>query len=865
MIYPNNFEHKLGFDEIRRLLKERCLSTLGKEKVDEITFSTNADAINEQLAQVREFRRLKEEKDDFPMQYFFDVRESIMRIRLENTHLEEDEVWDLRRSLETIANIVRYLEHGTEETASGETKYPYPALHRLTEGVVTFPAMIRRIDSILDKFGKIKDSASMTLATIRHDLEKTQSGISHTLYTILHTAQKDGLVDKDAAPTMRDGRLVIPVAPQIKRRISGIVHDESATGKTVFIEPTEVVEANNKVRQLEAEERREVIRILTVFTDEVRPHVNEILDSYQLLAQIDLIQAKTNWAELTKAFEPVVGYKPHIDWIHAVHPLLQLSLEKQGKKVVPLDISLTSQSSPLTSKAGRLLIISGPNAGGKSVCLKTVGLLQYMLQCGLPIPIGDHSTVGIFHHILIDIGDEQSIENDLSTYSSHLMNMKQMMKQANEKSLILIDEFGSGTEPTIGGAIAEAMLNQFWKKQTFGVITTHYQNLKHFAEDHPGVVNGAMLYDRHEMQALFQLAIGQPGSSFAIEIARKTGIPEEVIKEASDIVGSDYIQSDKYLQDIVRDKRYWEGKRQTIHQHEKRLEVSGKRLEETIEEIEAERKEILRRAKEQAEELLRESNKKIENAIREIKEAQAEKERTRLAREELNAFKEEIADLDTKENDEAIERKIRQIQERKERREKKKKEKREARGEKLENTPSADNSLAMNSSSLTTFSAGDTVRIKGLTSVGEIESTDGKMATVIFGGMKTKMRVERLEHAERPKQQTTKAEERNNSIAGSYATVSRDTRDVIDSRKLNFRQDLDVRGMRGDEAINAVTYFIDDAILVGMSRIRILHGTGTGILRQLIRQYLSTIPNVKSYRDEHVQFGGAGITVVDLD
>ena len=865
MIYPNNFEHKLGFDEIRRLLKERCLSTLGKEKVDEITFSTNADAINEQLAQVREFRRLKEEKDDFPMQYFFDVRESIMRIRLENTHLEEDEVWDLRRSLETIANIVRYLEHGTEETASGETKYPYPALHRLTEGVVTFPAMIRRIDSILDKFGKIKDSASMTLATIRHDLEKTQSGISRTLYTILHTAQKDGLVDKDAAPTMRDGRLVIPVAPQIKRRISGIVHDESATGKTVFIEPTEVVEANNKVRQLEAEERREVIRILTVFTDEVRPHVNEILDSYQLLAQIDLIQAKTNWAELTKAFEPVVGYKPHIDWIHAVHPLLQLSLEKQGKKVVPLDIFLTSQSSPLTSKAGRLLIISGPNAGGKSVCLKTVGLLQYMLQCGLPIPIGDRSTVGIFHHILIDIGDEQSIENDLSTYSSHLMNMKQMMKQANEKSLILIDEFGSGTEPTIGGAIAEAMLNQFWKKQTFGVITTHYQNLKHFAEDHPGVVNGAMLYDRHEMQALFQLAIGQPGSSFAIEIARKTGIPEEVIKEASDIVGSDYIQSDKYLQDIVRDKRYWEGKRQTIHQHEKRLEVSGKRLEETIEEIEAERKEILRRAKEQAEELLRESNKKIENAIREIKEAQAEKERTRLAREELNAFKEEIADLDTKENDEAIERKIRQIQERKERREKKKKEKREARGEKLENTPSEDNSLATNSSSLTTFSAGDTVRIKGLTSVGEIESTDGKMATVIFGGMKTKMRVERLEHAERPKQQTTRAEERNNSIAGSYATVSRDTRDVIDSRKLNFRQDLDVRGMRGDEAINAVTYFIDDAILVGMSRIRILHGTGTGILRQLIRQYLSTVPNVKSYRDEHVQFGGAGITVVDLD
>ena len=859
MIYPNNFEHKLGFDEIRRLLKERCLSTLGKEKVDEIAFSTDADVINEWLAQVREFRRLQEEKDDFPMQYFFDVRQAIMRIRLENTHLEEDEVWDLRRSLETITNIVKYLNDAGEIIGDpvadmALAEYKYPALQRLTEGVMTFPAMIRRIDSILDKFGKIKDSASMTLASIRHELEKTQGSISRTLYTILHAAQKDGLVDKDAAPTMRDGRLVLPVAPSVKRRISGIVHDESATGKTVFIEPAEVVEANNKVRQLEAEERREVIRILTVFTDEVRPHVSDILNAYQLLAQIDLIHAKAEWARLTKAFEPIVNNLPYIDWIHAVHPLLQLSLEKKGEKVVPLDITLTQPK--------RLLIISGPNAGGKSVCLKTVGLLQYMLQCGLPIPIGDRSMTGIFHHILIDIGDEQSIENDLSTYSSHLMNMKQMMRQANDKTLLLIDEFGSGTEPTIGGAIAEAMLKQFWKKQAFGVITTHYQNLKHFAEDHEGVVNGAMLYDRHEMQALFQLAIGQPGSSFAIEIARKTGIPEEVIKDASDIVGSDYIQSDKYLQDIVRDKRYWEGKRQTIHQHEKSLEHKINRYEDELNEIDRQRKEILRKAKEEAEELLRESNKKIENAIREIKEAQAEKERTRQIREELDSFKEQVADIDTRDNDEAIARKIRQIQERKERREKRKAEKNASAGSAPKDTAAA---ATKKSTDNQPIAAGDTVRIKGLSSVGEVESTDGKMATVIFGGMKTKMRVERLEHAEKPKPQTTKAEERNNNIAGSYATVSRDTRDVIDNRKLNFRQDLDVRGMRGDEAINAVTYFIDDAILVGMPRVRILHGTGTGVLRQLIRQYLATIPNVKSYRDEHVQFGGAGITVVDLD
>ena len=856
MIYPNNFEQKIGFDEIRELLKARCLSTLGKEKVDEMTFSTDAAVVNEWLSQVREFRRLQEEKDDFPMQYFFDVRESIKRIRLENTHLEENEVWDLRRSLETIVNIVKFLEHGAEESASGEMTYPYPALHRLTEGVTTFPAIVRRIDSILDKFGKIKDSASMTLAGIRNDLQKMEGSISRTLFTILHAAQKDGLVDKDVTPAVRDGRLVIPVSPTVKRKINGIVHDESATGKTVFIEPAEVVEANNKVRELEAAERREIIRILTVFTDELRPNVTEILDSYEFLAQIDLIYAKAELAKLTNAFEPEVKAEPHLDWIRAIHPLLQLSLDKQGKKVIPLDIMLTQEK--------RLLIISGPNAGGKSVCLKTVGLLQYMLQCGLAIPVGDRSTTGMFDNIMIDIGDEQSIENDLSTYSSHLLNMKNMMKQANSRTILLIDEFGGGTEPTIGGAIAEAVLKQLWQKKTFGVITTHYQNLKHFAEDHDGVVNGAMLYDRHEMQALFQLSIGQPGSSFAIEIARKTGLPEEVIKDASDIVGSEYIQSDKYLQDIVRDKRYWEGKRQTIHQHEKSLEHKITRYEDELSEIERQRKEILRKAKEEAEELLRESNKKIENVIREIREAQAEKERTRLAREELNTFKEELDTIDTRANDEMIEKKIRQLQERKERREKRKaeKQKKEESGKRNENGSAADGNLSPTSHPL---KPGDTVRIKGLTSVGTLESIDGKMATVIFGGMKTKMRAERLEHAEMPKQQASKQEERNQNIAGAYGNASKDTRNVIDTRKLNFKQDIDVRGMRGDEAINAITYYIDDAILVGVSRVRILHGTGSGILRQLIRQYLATIPNVSHFRDEHVQFGGAGITVVDLD
>ena len=821
---------------------------MGKEKVDEMTFSTDCREVNEWLTQVREFRRLQEEKDDFPMQYFFDVREAVSRIRLENTHLEENEVWDLRRSLETIANIVRYLSPQTEDE-----EVPYPALNRLTEGVMTFPATIRRIDSILDKFGKIKDSASMTLAGIRHELEKTQGSISRTLYTILHAAQKDGIVEKDAAPTMRDGRLVIPVAPQVKRRINGIVHDESATGKTVFIEPTEVVEANNKVRQLEAEERREIIRILTVFTDEIRPHVKEILDSYQFLAQIDLIYAKAEWAKLTKAFEPEVEDKPHLDWIRAIHPLLQLSLEKQGKKVVPLDILLTQEK--------RILIISGPNAGGKSVCLKTTGLLQYMLQCGLPIPVGDRSTCGLFKSIMIDIGDEQSIENDLSTYSSHLMNMKQMMKQANEHSLLLIDEFGGGTEPTIGGAIAEAMLKQFWKKQTFAVITTHYQNLKHFAEDHPGVVNGAMLYDRHEMQALFQLSIGQPGSSFAIEIARKTGIPEEVIKDASDIVGSEYIQSDKYLQDIVRDKRYWEGKRQTIHQHEKSLEGHIQRYESNLEEIERERKQILRRAQQQAEELLAEANRKIENAIREIKEAQAEKERTRQIREELQEFREQVTSDDQQGlmSEEDFSKKLRQMEERKARKAKRKQEKGEQ--ERLASEKLAAHAKASTADQNRPLEKGDAVRIKGTNSIGEIETIQGKLVTVIFGGLRSKVKLEQLERADASKVAKPAAMKH----ADLATNISRITRDTMEDHRHNYHQDLDVRGMRGDEALNAVMHFLDDSILVGMPRVRILHGTGTGALRQLIRQYLSTVPNVSHYRDEHVQFGGAGITVVDFE
>ena len=709
MIYPQNFEQKIGFDSIRHLLKEKCLSTLGQERVDEMNFSESFKDINEWLEQVMEFIRIIQEEDSFPDQYFFDVRPSLKRIRVEGMYLDEQELFDLRRSLETIRDIIHFLTLTPNDEEQEKENSPYPALQKLAGDIIVFPQLITRINNILDKFGKIKDNASSELLRIRRELASTAGSISRSLNAILRNAQAEGYVDKDVTPTMRDGRLVIPVAPGLKRKIKGIVHDESSTGKTVFIEPAEVVEANNRIRELEGEERREIIRILTDFSIIVRPQVPAILQSYEFLAEIDFIRAKAHFSIQTNATKPSLEDKQILDWTMAIHPLLQLSLAKHNKKVVPLDIELTQNQ--------RILIISGPNAGGKSVCLKTVGLLQYMLQCGMPVPMHERSHAGLFGSIFIDIGDEQSIEDDLSTYSSHLTNMKTMMKSCNERSLILIDEFGGGTEPQIGGAIAEAVLKRFNEKGTFGVITTHYQNLKHFAEDHEGVVNGAMLYDRHLMQALFQLQIGNPGSSFAVEIARKIGLPEEVIADASEIVGSEYINADKYLQDIVRDKRYWETKRQNIRKREKQMEETIAKYEEELQELEKSRKEILRKAKEDAEKLLQESNARIENTIRIIKEAQADKERTQSARQELTDFKNQIEDIEKKNKEDEIIRKMEKLREKQERK-KNKKDKAKAESSQL-SIPKEQ-----------PITVGSTVKIKGQSSVGEVLGINGKNAIV---------------------------------------------------------------------------------------------------------------------------------------
>ena len=715
MIYPSNFEQKIGFDEIRDMLKAKCATGHACDKVDAMAFSTDRDEIEGRLDQTMEMAAIMDGDDTFPEGHYCDTRRQLHKVAIEGAWMDENEMFDLRRSLQTIGDIVGFFAHEDKAQA-------YPALTAMSSGVATFPSIIREIDGIIDKFGNIRDNASPDLARIRHDLENAVAGISRSLNSILRQAKADGLVDKEASPSVRDGRLVIPVAPALKRKIKGIVHDESATGRTVFIEPTEVVEANNRVRELEGEERREIIRILQVFTAEVRPSYEEILQSYEFLAEIDFIRAKACLARQFNAIPPDIKGKPLIDWTMACHPLLQLSLARHGKKVVPLDIELDSRR--------RILVISGPNAGGKSVCLKTVGLIQYMLQCGLPVPVGENSRTGIFGSIFIDIGDEQSIEDDLSTYSSHLLNMKNMMKSCGGNSLLLIDEFGGGTEPQIGGAIAEAVLKRFNQKKAFGIITTHYQNLKHFAEDHEGVVNGAMLYDRQHMQALFQLQIGNPGSSFAVEIARKIGLPEDVIADASDIVGKEYINADKYLQDIVRDKRYWETKRQTIHQREKEMEKTIARYETEINELQRERKEILQKAKEEAEQLLKASNAKIEHTIQAIREAQAEKERTRGARRELEDFKTSVEEFDKAQEDEKIARKMQQLRDRAARKQQK---------AVLPKPRPEDEPLK----------PGDAVRLKGQTSAGEVIEVAGNQATVAFGMIKSTVKLDRLERVSR--------------------------------------------------------------------------------------------------------------------
>ncbi len=818
MIYPSSFENKIGFDAVRRELERHCVSTLGVANVPRLRFSTQRDEVVRWLEQTNEFLSIVQTGREFPLSYYFDLRVVLKEVATPGTFLSAERLFDLQRLLVTVTQVVRFF------ATDGEGNTPYPRLRELTNGMQSFPEVSVAIGRVLDKAGNIKDTASPKLHELRVSIARVTSSINGTLRRIIAQGKQDGILDNDVQPSLRDGRLVLPVNAMNKRKLHGIVHDESATGKTVFIEPEAIVEANNRIRETEAEIAREIIRILTEVTDLIRPHLDELAGVLDTLGLLDFIRAKALFAQDVGAQMCHVDRKPVLEWYSAVHPVLLLSLRTQGKEVVPLNIALNRQN--------RILVISGPNAGGKSVCLKTVGIVQYMMQCGLLPPLRDNSHMGIFRDIFIDIGDQQSIENDLSTYSSHLQNMKLFLSKGGKETLILIDEMGSGTEPQIGGAIAQSILEQLNDHQVMGVVTTHYQNLKHFAEEAEGVVNGAMLYDRQRMQPLFQLSVGYPGSSFAIEIARKTGLPQQVIDKASEIVGSDYINMDKYLLDIVRDRRYWENKRQDIRAKEKRLDQMVADYDERLENIRAEHRQIIHEARDEAKEILRTSNAQIERTIKEIREQQAEKERTKELRRQLDEFKQR---LNAEEPE--IPTRLKELTP------KDKPHRKQPKKQTPKPLPVKERPLQ----------AGDNVVLKGTTTVGTLISIDEKYALVAFGNIKTRIEADKVER--------TMRKEKKNKIE----SLGRTTTDEIRTRQLNFKPDIDVRGMRADEALQAITYFIDDAIQFSAQRVRILHGTGTGALKVAIREYLRTVNGVKSYRDEHVQFGGAGITVVELE
>lgn len=825
MIYPENFESKIKFDKIRQLVKSYCLSDMGRELVDKMNFSSDSSYISEQLKETHEFMNILQVEDSFPGDHFRDARPFLQKIRVEGLFLEIAEMVALKLSLESLSAIVRFFK-GKEER--------YPILSAKAGCIHLFPFVQQRLDTIVSKHGTIKDTASPELNDIRHRLQRKQAGISKRMQSLLQQAQSEGWADKESAIAIRDGRMVIPVPSAYKRKINGIVHDESATGKTSYIEPAEIVETNNEIRELELEEKREIMRILRKFADELRPYIDDLLPGYDFLAYIDFIRGKAAFSNYIEAVVPAFNDNAEMFWYQARHPLLWLSLKNTDKKLIPLNIEVYDEQ--------RIILISGPNAGGKSVCLQTAGLLQYMFQCGLPVPVSEASKFGIFGKILIDIGDEQSIENDLSTYSSHLINMKNFLRYGSDDTLVLIDEFGTGTEPMLGGAIAEAILSALNRDKVRGVITTHYTNLKHLAAETPGIANGAMLYDNHRMLPLFELKIGKPGSSFAFEIAKKIGLPKEILEDAAAKVGEDHINYDKHLKDIARDKRYWEEKCRKIHENEKRLDEVVEKYSNELSEASRIRKEIIREAQQKAQEIIADANAAVEKTIREIRENQAEKEKTREIRRRMEEEKQRLLSEKQNEEEERIRKKMEKLKNREKNRKEKKQNQPETSPQHKEAAP--------------IFQKGDYVKLPN-NAIGEILEIDDKNAVVALGQLHTKVKVTQLQKAS-----TTQAKRiARPQIQASYANI----RENISQKRMTFKPDIDLRGMRGDEALQRVISFLDEAIMLGYRDVRILHGTGTGALRQLIRQYLSTNPVVATYADEQVQLGGAGITVVQLD
>lgn len=807
MLYPSDFENKINFTVIREYLLKHCSFSIGREKVDALSFETDVETIHRMQSETWEMMCVLEDTSlNFPHCEMHDVRESLSRIRIEGLFLEEQELHRLRKSLETLRLLNMFF------ASLPELRFPALVAFYQREQLDDLSQSFRLIDNILDTYGQLKDTASQELARIRSDLRRAQASVGRTLATILRKAQEDGMVDKDVTPTLREGRLVIPVSPMYKRKLGGIVHDESSTGKTVYVEPQQVVEANNRIRELEGDERRERIRILLQCSNALRPLLPVLQASQQFLGEVDFLLSKAALGKELHAIAPQLVGQAMINWREAYHPVLLLNFRPQGKTVVPLSLRLDDRD--------RIVVISGPNAGGKSVCLKTVALLQYMAQCGLLVPVREDSVMGCFKNIFIDIGDEQSIEDDLSTYSSHLRNMKYFVRNSDNDTLLLIDEFGGGTEPRIGGAIAEAVLEQLNASKAKGVITTHFDNLKHKAEDTEGIINGAMLYDRGQMKPLFQLSIGQPGSSFAVEIAHQIGLPDEIIARAKELVGEEHIDYDKHLQDIARDKRYWENKRQQIRQQQKHLEEKMASYDEAMSSIKQKRADMLKQAQEEAAALLKKTNATIENTIRQIRESDADKEKTKSARQELAQFQQKVETLPIV-----------------------KKEKKRTRTQATGTVPTENHAITV----------GCRVRIKGQTLVGEVMAMGGKHAMVAFGEMSSKVPLKQLEWVSVRQAKKIQTERPHTNVS-----------DSLRQKKLQFNSQLDLRGQRADEALASLMNYMDDALMVGIEEVRILHGTGTGALREVVRGYLQCLHGISGFHDAHPNEGGAGITVVEI-
>lgn len=782
---------------------------MGRDYADKMRFESNFNQIERKVGQAAEFLQILRYETPFPAQNYFNLIPELQRVKLPGTYIFQEQLFDLKSSLETLNDVISYLQKLDAEK--------FPLLKTISEGKGVDRDILREIGRIIDDKGNIRDSASDQLRDIRRRLIKLAGEIDKSVRQVLIQARKSGWLNPNDEVTIRNGRMVIPVPASNKRKIRGFIHDESSTGQTVYIEPAEALEANNEILELQNAEKREIIRILTAFTDKIRSQVDELIESYLFLGLIDFIRAKAALAIKINAVKPIMNETTLIQWRQAVHPLLFLVHQKQKKTVEPLDITLDQDN--------RILVISGPNAGGKSVCLKTVGLIQYMLQSGLLAPVNENSETGIFKDIFIDIGDEQSIEDDLSTYTSHLRNMKHLAIKAGKQSLFLIDEFGTGTEPQLGGAIAEAVLEHLNQKEAFGVVTTHYGNLKQLAGKTPGLINGAMLFDTREMRPLFRLQIGNPGSSFAFEIAKKTGFPWYILRNAEKKVGKAQIKFDQQLQQLELEKKELIEKQRSLADAERKFnELTAKYNELTTKLLESKEK-VLKEAKLEAVRIIEESNRLVENTIKEIKESQAEKEKTKQLREKMKTEAAQIVSR-LKPEPEPIPNILK---------------------------PKPKENKAVQDE--TRVFVGNRVRIPPQETVGEVMEISGNEAVVSFGSIMMRAPLSKLVNV---------GEEEYYQKVMIRRSSQNHIMSEINTRMANFSLTLDVRGMRGEEAASELSKYIDEALLLSTREVKIIHGKGDGILRKIVRDGLRAISEVVYFEEEHVERGGSGATIVRL-